>query len=85
MIIFYFYNIFIFVIIFKFFLKDSEIKKSRKMSAETETGFGDEFKKVETRKRKSDKMEEERPYFAPISGEKMSSNKKTAPSIRTGK
>ena len=55
------------------------------MSAETETGFGDEFKKVETRKRKSDKMEEERPYFAPISGEKMSSNKKTAPSIRTGK
>jgi len=53
------------------------------MSAETETGFGDEFKKVETRKRKSEKMEDERPYFAPISGEKMSSNKKTAPSIRT--
>ena len=49
-----------------------------------ETGFGDEFKKVESRKRKSDKMEEERPYFAPISAEKMTSNKKASPDIRTG-
>ena len=49
-----------------------------------ESGFGDEFKKVESRKRKSDKMEEERPYFAPISAEKMTSNKKASPDIRTG-
>ena len=52
----------------------------------TETGFGDEFKKVESRKRKTDdKMDEtaERPYFAPITAERMSSKKK-ALDIRTG-
>ena len=49
------------------------------------TGFGD-FEKVESRKRKAgtDTEMEDRPYFAPISAEKMSSNKKGAPDVRRG-
>merc|ERR1711970_1160561 len=49
-----------------------------------EAGFGDEFKKVESRKRKADSDEkmDDRPYFEPIAADKMGSKKKGAPDVR---
>merc|ERR1711868_334036 len=47
-----------------------------------ETGFGDEFKKVESRKRKADEKMDDRPYFEPIAADKMGSKKKGAPDVR---
>jgi len=55
---------------------------AQEMNKNEETGFGDEFKKVESRKRKAGDKMDDRPYFEPIAADKMGSKKKGAPDVR---
>lgn len=57
---------------------------AQEVNKNEETGFGDEFKKVESRKRKADEKMDDRPYFEPIAADKMGSKKKGAPDVRRG-
>ena len=61
-----------------------ESMSAQEMNKNEETGFGDEFKKVESRKRKADEKMDDRPYFEPIAADKMGSKKKGAPDVRRG-
>merc|ERR1711868_87392 len=60
----------------------TESMSAQEMNKNEETGFGDEFKKVESRKRKADEKMDDRPYFEPIAADKMGSKKKGAPDVR---
>ena len=61
-----------------------ESMSAQEMNKNEETGFGDEFKKVESRKRKADEKMDDRPYFEPIAADKMGSKKKGVPDVRRG-
>ena len=65
-------------------LRFLESMSAQEMNKNEETGFGDEFKKVESRKRKADEKMDDRPYFEPIAADKMGSKKKGAPDVRRG-
>ena len=65
-------------------LRFLESMSAQEVNKNEETGFGDEFKKVESRKRKADEKMDDRPYFEPIAADKMGSKKKGAPDVRRG-